>query len=110
MPTYVIKNKETGEMFEGFMSWKEKEEFLEEHPEFVQVIQAASIVGGVDGLRKVDGGFNEVLQKVAESHPSSPLAEKLGGRNRQEVATAKIVEKFHKEAQGHITKGGKGGF
>ena len=34
MPTYRIRHKETGEMFEGFMSISEKEEFMKENLEF----------------------------------------------------------------------------
>mgnify|MGYP001190946369 FL=1 len=93
MPTYRIRHKETGEMFEGFMSISEKEEFMKENLEFEQVFDSVNIIGGVDGQRKIDDGFKEVLQKVAQENPNSPLAEKLGGRNVKEIKTQQVKHK-----------------
>lgn len=93
MPTYRIRHKETGEMFEGFMSISEKEEFMKENPEFEQVFDTVNIVGGVEGQRKIDDGFKEVLQKAAQANPNSPLAEKLGGRTIKEMKIQQVKRK-----------------
>lgn len=93
MPTYRIRHKDSGELFEGFMSISEKEEFLKEHDEFEQVFDTVNIVSGVAGQRKIDDGFKEVLHKAAQSNPNSPLAEKLGGRGVKEMKTQRIKHK-----------------
>jgi len=66
---------------------------MKEHPEFEQVFDSVNIVGGVDGQRKIDDGFKEVLQKAAQANPNSPLAEKLGGRTIKEMKTQRIKHK-----------------
>ena len=42
------------------------------------------IVGGVDGLRKPDEGFQEVLSKIGEQNPQTPF-----GREVNKATTAK---------------------
>ena len=63
MPLYDFVDTETGEEFELMLKLSEREEFLKDNPNIKQKVGAPMIVGGVDGLRKVDDGFKEVLQK-----------------------------------------------
>ena len=84
MPYYDFEDTETGEVFELSLKIAEKEDFLKANPNLKQVISAPMIVGGVDGLRKVDDGFNEVLQKIGEQNPQTPF-----GREVNKSTTAK---------------------
>lgn len=75
MPTYVFRDKETGEQFEKIMKMSELDMFREQNPKLETVIQAASI-GDPTKLtttRKFDSGFKEVLQKIHERSPGSEL-------------------------------------
>ena len=64
MPTYSFKNTETGELFEMFFTgYKKKDEYLAEHPEVIQQIQAPGIVSGVAGT-KPDESFRDVLRNI----------------------------------------------
>ena len=106
MPSYLLKNKDTGDVYEEWMTVSEKEQFMEEHPEFVQVMTAPSIVSGVSGRAKVDGGFREVLSKISEAHPNSALSKSLGGRTVEQVKTEKVTNKLFKSGRGHVTHDG----
>jgi len=74
MPTYVFRNKETGEQFEKVMRISELDTFRAENPQLETVIQSPMICDPVRvGARKTDSGFKEVLQKIHERSPGSTL-------------------------------------
>lgn len=74
MPTYVFRNKETGEQFEKLMKISELDTFRAENPQLETIIQSPMICDPVRvGARKMDSGFKEVLQKVHEKTPGSEL-------------------------------------
>lgn len=80
MPTYVFKNKETGEVTEQFFtSFSRREEFLAENPQLEAVIGAPSIIDPTRlmGVRGIDNGFREVLQKIHERSPGSTLKDSI---------------------------------
>ena len=67
MPTYSVRDKDTDEMEEMFCSWSSLQEYLKENPSKESVITSAPMIvsgTGMSGNIKVDGGFNEVLQRV----------------------------------------------
>ena len=66
MPTYTFIDEDTNEEFDLQLKIAEKEDFLKANKNLKQVIGAPNIVSGVDGLRRPDEGFNEVLQKIGE--------------------------------------------
>jgi hypothetical protein len=75
MPTYVFRNKETGEQFEQVMRMSELDPFRAENPHLETVIQSVAF-GDPTKLtttRKFDSGFKEVLQKIHERSPGSEL-------------------------------------
>lgn len=75
MPTYVFRNKETGEQFEKIMKMSELDPFRQENPQLETVIQAVAF-GDPTKLtttRKFDSGFKEVLQRIHEKTPGSQL-------------------------------------
>ena len=103
MPTYSFKNNETNEVTEIFLKVSELDQYKKDNPHLSTVIGATATVSGVGGL-KTDSGFNDVLHKVAEAHPTSALASKLGGRSESAVKTEKVTKKLWKTAEGQITK------
>lgn len=103
MPTYNFLNTETGEEFETLMKISEREEFLKNNPHIQPILMAPAIVSGVttsNSGNKVPDGFKEVLAKVAESHQSSSVADKVGKRSIKNVRTRDIVDKHYKRAIG----------
>lgn len=75
MPTYVFRNKETGEQFEKIMKISELDTFREENPQLETVIQAVAFGDPtkLSSTRKFDTGFKEVLQRIHEKTPGSQL-------------------------------------
>ena len=59
-----------------------------------------SSVGSVDS--KTDSGFKEVLSKVSEAHPNSPLASRYGKRSIKDTQ----IERVRKKHRTRMTKGG----
>jgi hypothetical protein len=75
MPTYVFRNKETGEQFDKILKMSELESFRAENPQLETVIQAVAFGDPtkLSSSRKFDSGFKEVLQKIHERSPGSEL-------------------------------------
>jgi hypothetical protein len=75
MPTYVFRNKETGEQFEQIMRISELDSFREANPHLETVIQAVAFGDPtkLSSTRKFDTGFKEVLQRIHEKTPGSQL-------------------------------------
>jgi hypothetical protein len=93
MPTYSFYNNQTGEQFDEMMKYSEREEYLNNNPHIQPVVTAAALVSGVSTSNKIPSGFNDVLQKVAEKHPTSPLAQKVSRKSSKQVKTEQIVKK-----------------
>jgi hypothetical protein len=75
MPTYVFRNKETGEQFEKIMKISELDNFRNENPQLETVIQSVAFGDPtkMSSTRKFDTGFKEVLQRIHEKTPGSEL-------------------------------------
>jgi hypothetical protein len=75
MPSYEFKNKETGEIIEKQMKIAERDQFLQDNPLYEPYHSSVAAVGDPVrlGVRKVDKGFREVLQKIHERSPGSRL-------------------------------------
>ena len=54
MPIYIFKNTKTEETYEEFLSMSEREEYLKNNPDVIQVPTAPAVVSGVGGI-KTDG-------------------------------------------------------
>jgi hypothetical protein len=98
MPTYTFKDTSNDEYFEEIMSYDEKVRFLEECPWITSVLNSLNIVAGVGSIRN-DDGWNEVLQKVGEAHPTSDLANRYVKKTAKEVKTENAVAKWRKTRQ-----------
>lgn len=79
MPTYTFKNKETGEVFEKFMSIAAREDYLKDNPNIETMIGSPPTLGDPVrlGIRKVPDGFREVLSKIHERMPGSTLKDNI---------------------------------
>jgi predicted nucleic acid-binding Zn ribbon protein len=97
MPTYQFLNTETDEEFEVLMKISEREEYLKNNPHIQSVLTAPALVSGVSTSNsrtgRVPSGFNEVLSKVAEAHPTSKVAQRFGKKSIKQVKTEQIVKK-----------------
>jgi hypothetical protein len=103
MPTYRFKDHHTGEVWEELMMISEMEEFIKTDTiELLPPTQMniVSSVGSVDS--KTDPGWKEVMSKVSEAHPSSPLAERYGKRTVRQTQ----VQAARKKRINRILKGG----
>jgi hypothetical protein len=99
MPTYSVRDNDTGEMEEMFCSYSSLQEYLKDNPSKESVITSAPMIvsgTGMSGNIKTDSGFNEVLQKIGESHSGSPLAERYAKKSIKDIKTKGIVEKHRK--------------
>jgi len=97
MPTYQFRNTQTDEEFEVLMKISEREEYLKNNPHIQSIITAPALVSGVSTSNprsgRVPSGFNEVLSKVAEAHPTSKVAQRFGKKSIKQVKTEQIVKK-----------------
>lgn len=75
MPTYDFIDNQTGEQFTKVMKIAEKEQYLSDNPHIQQTHLAVPAIGDPVrlGVRKMDGGFKEVLQKIHSRAPGSTL-------------------------------------
>ena len=100
MPTYTFIDEsiDGGLEWDEMMSISQKEKFLKENKQIKQVIKPVAIAG--DHLMgvgpKVDGGFTENMQRIAESHPGTPIADKYGSsstKSSKEIKTRNVLKK-----------------
>ena len=79
MPTYTFRNKQTGEVFDRLMKISDREQFLIDNPDLESIIGGAPALGDSVrlGIRRPDGGFNEVLSKIGSANYKSNLKDKL---------------------------------
>ena len=70
MPMYVFRKKDTGEVFEEFMSYTAKQELLKDS-NIESVLTSPGIVSGVGG--KPDEGFRDVLRQIKKTNIHSDI-------------------------------------
>ena len=81
MPSYDMRNKETGEISEHRMSYTVLDKFLEENPNLeiyhsAENLPVMSDAGrlSVPGLKKADSGFEKyVINRIKEKVPGNTL-------------------------------------
>ncbi len=66
MPTYAFYNKDTGELTEKFMSFSERDKFLEENPYMeLRIAGAPAITDSVRmGRTKTPESFRQLLKQI----------------------------------------------
>ena len=103
MPRYDFYNKKEDKYFDEFMSYDEKVEYLKNNPNIEPADYLnMNIVSGVTKSEKGDSGMREVFSKIAEKHPTSPLAERYGRKTVRQTQ----VEAARKKRTNRILKGG----
>ena len=98
MPTYTFKDNNTGLEFDEFMGMNEREKYLNDNPHINQVpVMFATVGDHIMGVGpKTDGGFNERMEQIANSHPGSPMADRYGGtknKSHKEIKTRNVLKK-----------------
>ncbi len=96
MPLYDFKDTETGEIIPKLMKIAEREQFLKDNPNLIPVILSApKLISGSNLQSKQDDGWKENLQRIAEAHPTSALADKVGGRTVKQAKVNEITKKHN---------------
>jgi hypothetical protein len=95
MPTYIFRDDKTGETWEDMMSNSEREKFLKENLHINQVPGGFAFVGDhIMGIGpKQDNGMTENLQRIAEAHPGTPLADRYGSSTTKQQKTRAVLKK-----------------
>ena len=94
MPTYTFYNKKTKKEYDDMMSISEMEDYLSKNKHITQVIVPINIVAGVSGLtHKNDQGWKENMSRIAEAHPTSPLADRYGKKSIKQIRTQQALKK-----------------
>jgi hypothetical protein len=94
MPLYEFRIKETDEVFEEFFTYDQKKAFLADNPDIEEIIGAPHLISGIAGItHKNDSGFNDLLNRIGNSNPHSPLAQQHGDKG---IKASKIREAVNK--------------
>lgn len=104
MPTYEFKNTETGEIVELSLSISDREDYLKDNPHMTQIMSASGLIRGTNYGSKMDAGWKENLSRIAEAHPQSALADRVGGKSAQRSKVEQTAKKHKLLAQNRNTK------
>ena len=101
MPTYEFVNTKTGKLEEYIISISAYETFKADNPHLERYYSEApsfsySGTGDMAG-KKTDNTWKEVMHKIAEQNPRSPLAEKVLKKNTKRIKTDQILQKHLKK-------------
>lgn len=96
MPIYEYFSTETGESWEEMWSYETHKDFLDNNPHIEQRL-TINLVGGTGDRVKVDGGFNDMLGRIARANPTSPLAERYGDKGVRASKSREAVKKQQKK-------------
>lgn len=80
MPTYTFRDTETGEIFDKTLKIAELDQYKLDNPTHERYFEGQSPTIGDPvrlGVRKLDNGFREVLQKIHERAPGSRLKDNI---------------------------------
>ena len=94
MPTYRFYNSKTKKEYTDLMSISEMEELIKKkHIKLLPPTQLniVSSTGTIDG--KTDSGWKEVMSKISEAHPKSPLADRYGKRSVKDTQIERVIKK-----------------
>ena len=94
MPTYTFYNTETDEQFDDFMSWSQRETYLEENPHIEPMLTTAALVGD-HIVNRIDGCMKDTFSRIAEAHPNSPLADRFGSSRNSKQKKIENIGKKH---------------
>lgn len=94
MPIYEFRDKDTGEIWEEFLSYSGKDQFLQDNPNYEIVIGTPAILSGISGVtHKTDSGFKDLLNRIGNANPGSPLSQQHGDKGIKETKTREAINK-----------------
>jgi len=103
MPTYEFINEDTDELEVYQVKLTDYDQFKADNPHLKRKITAPNLVrdNGLQG--KMDEGWKENLTRIAEAHPTSALADRVGGRKTKDLKTQEAIKKHSGK---RVLKGG----
>ncbi|HJN05203.1 MAG TPA: hypothetical protein QF480_01180 [Bacteroidales bacterium] len=99
MPTYTFENKKTGKQYTDIMTIAEMETYLKKNKHIKQCLNKINIVSGVGGM-KTDSGWKDNISRIAEAHPTSPLADQHRKKSIKEIKTQQVLQKHRTRRKG----------
>lgn len=94
MPLYEFRNTKTGEIWEEFFSFSQREDYLQSNPDIELVIGAPALISGIAGItHKNDSGFKDLLNRIGNANPTSPLAQQYGDKGVKASKTRDAINK-----------------
>ena len=101
MPTYEFVNKKTNKIEEHVMSISAYEQFKVDNPHLERYYSDApgfnySGDGDFAG-KKTDNTWKEVMHKIAEQNPRTPLANQVLRKDTKRIKTDQVIEKHRKK-------------
>jgi hypothetical protein len=108
VPIYEFLNRKTKKIEEHTMSVAALDEFKAANPNLERYIGSApsfNYTGSGDfSGNKTDNTWKEVMHKIAEQNPRSPLAEKVLRKDTKRIKTDQVLEKHKKKVASRTTK------
>ena len=100
MPTYEFLNKKNKKIEEHVMSIIAYDDFKKQNPHLERYYETPpnfnySGSGDASG-KKTDNTWKEVMHKIAEQNPRSPLAEKVLRKDAKRIKTDQVLQKHAK--------------
>jgi len=102
MPIYEFVNTKTKKIEEYSMSVSAYDQFKADNPHLERYYSEApmfSYSGAKDFNTKTDNTWKEVMSKIAEQNPRSPLADRVLRKSTKRIKTDEILKK-HKVMKG----------
>lgn len=96
MPTYTFVDTTTKEVFDVIMSMSDYDSYSSEHPCHERYFDTAPEVISGSG-QKTDSGFKEVLSRISEAHPTSPLANQHLAKSVKQARSERAVKNWMKK-------------
>lgn len=101
MPIYEFVNTKTKKIEEYTMSVSAYDQFKADNPHLERYFSEAPLfsysgTGDLAG-KKTDNTWKEVMHKIAEQNPRSPLADNVLRKNTKRIKTDQILEKHRKK-------------
>lgn len=100
MPTYEFVNTKTNKIEEHIMSVSAYDQFKADNPHLERYYSDAPLfsysgTGDLAG-KKTDNTWKEVMHKIAEQNPRSPLADKVLRKSAKRIKTDEVLQKHSK--------------
>ncbi len=102
---YTFRNKKTGVVETHNVRLSDYDNFKKKHPHLERYLESPPTVvyNGKSFTSSTDNTWKEVLAKIGEKHPNSPLADEYTSKSVKEVKTKELVKK-HRNKVAKIIK------